>query len=339
MCLFLSDLPRPSSYYATVDPSARDGVQSPTYIIGENGVKFKLIFFLFNVIILLSFAVVLLMPFFLLGPEYTRSFWSTSWYLPLVFLAAIALIDAYFLIYWRMLTLLEEEKWSELITYLEDQCFRREKLRSQFVRTLVNAYFITNEVSRIEELEKKVREKKPGLLRKLALQFGIPKMLHKNPDDIVRYFEEFKDARVPKREWVRFLYAFGLLMKRENTDGREVLLKLIRESRDPVLRLVALYTVDPFKTIDDEVLSLVDSQRKELSSRFTRQGLEEQMSKQKDNIVVIVLSRLISDALDWLYGGGEAEDPAAYVRETEETAADDTPEKDTPAPDDTEETS
>ena len=32
--------------------------------------KFKLIFFLFNAIILISFAVVLLMPFFLLGQEY-----------------------------------------------------------------------------------------------------------------------------------------------------------------------------------------------------------------------------------------------------------------------------
>ncbi len=264
--------------------------------------KFKLIFFLFNFIILLSFAVVLFMPIILLGPEYTRSFWHSTWYLPLFFLLTIAIIDGYFLVHWRLLNLLEEENWGGLIEYLEEQCLRRERLRSQFVRTLINAYFITNKVSRIELLEKEVREKKPALLKKFALQFGIPKMLHNDPDDIVRYFEEFKDARTSKRNWLRFLYSFGLLMKRENTEGREVLLGIIRETKDPVLRLLSIYTIDPFKTVDDEVLSLVRRGREELSSRYGRSALEREMNKQRDNVAVIVLGRLVSDALDWLYG-------------------------------------
>ncbi len=279
--------------------------------------KFKLIFFLFNAIILLSFLVVLLMPLILLGPEYTRTFWSSSWYLPLIFLVAIALIDAYFVAHWRLLSLLEEENWQGLIDYLEQQCLDKEKLRSQFVRTLINAYFITNTVSRIEELEKKVRAKKPAQLRKFALQFGIPKLLHNDPDDIVSYFEEFKDARVPNRQWIRFLYAFGLLMKRENTDGREILLQIIRETKEPILELVSLYTVDPFKTIDDEVLSLVQQHKDRLTERYSREALEKEMSKQRDNVVVIILGKLITDALDWLYGTEPAGgDTAAQTDET-----------------------
>ena len=269
--------------------------------------KFKLIFFLFNAIILLSFLVVLLMPLILLGPEYSRTFWSSSWYLPLIFLAAIALIDGYFIAHWRLLSLLEEENWQGLIDYLEEQCLRKNKLRSQYVRTLINAYFITNKVSRIEELEKKVREKKPAQLRKFALQFGIPKLLHNDPEDIVSYFREFKDARVPLRQWIRFLYAFGLLMKRENTDGREILLQIIRETKEPILELVSLYTVDPFKTIDDEVLTLVEQHRRGLNERFSRGALEKEVSKQRDNVVVIILSKLITDALDWLYGAESEE--------------------------------
>ncbi len=280
----------------------KDGVQSLTYIIGENGVKFKLIFFLFNFIILLSFAVVLFMPIILLGPEYTRTFWSSTWYLPLFFLLTIGAIDGYFLAHWRLLTLLEEENWGELIEYLEEQCLRKGRLSGQFVRTLINAYFITNNVSRIEFLEKELREKKPALVKKFALQFGIPKMLHNDPDDIVRYFEEFKDAHTPKRDWLRFLYSFGLLMKRENTEGREVLLGIIRNTKDPVLRLLSIYTIDPFKTVDDEVLSLVGKGREELSSRYSRTALEREMNKQRDNVALLVLGRLVSDALDWLYG-------------------------------------
>ncbi len=282
--------------------------------------KFKLIFFLFNAIILLSFIVVLLMPLILLGPEYTRSFWSSSWYLPLIFFAAIGAIDGYFIAHWKLLTLLEEENWDGLIAYLEEQCLRREHLRGHFVRTLINAYFITNRVSKIEDLEKKIREKKPALLRKFALQFGVPKLLHNNPDDIVRYFAEFKDKRGDDSHWIRFLYAFGLLMKRENTEGREVLLRLIRENKDPVLDLVSLYTVDPFKTIDDEVLSVVQEHKGRLTARYTKEGLKKEIGKRRDNVVVIILNKLLFDALDWLYGAEvESEDeesrPEAATRD------------------------
>lgn len=264
--------------------------------------KFKLIFFLFNTIILLSFIIVLLMPFFLLGPEYTRTFWSSSWYLPVVFFVVIALIDGYFIAHWRLLSLLEEENWTGLVEYLEEQCIQRGRLGTQFVRTLINAYFITGAVSRIEELEKVVREKRPKLLHKFALQFGVPRMLHNNPDDMVSFFGEYKNRRHPKRLWIRFLYAFGLLMKRENIDGREELLEVAKEVKSPILSLVSIYTLEPFRTIDDEVLTLVDRKKSELSSRFSRDALEKEMSKERENVVVVILGKLIGDALDWLYG-------------------------------------
>ncbi|MFO7849166.1 MAG: hypothetical protein R6V67_04315 [Spirochaetia bacterium] len=245
------------------------------------------------------------MPLFLLGPEYTRTFWSSSWYLPLIFFAVIALIDGYFIAHWRLLSLLEEENWAGLIKYLEDQCIRRSRLRTQFVRTLINAYFITGNVSSIEDLEEVVRKKKPKLLYKFALQFGVPKMLHQNPDDIVTFFQEFKDRRHPKRLWIKFLYAFGLLMKRENIEGREVLLETAKEAKSPILSLVVLYTLEPFRTIDDEVLTLVDKKKSELSSLYSRDRMEKEITKERENVVVVILSKLISDALDWLYGTEE----------------------------------
>jgi hypothetical protein len=251
------------------------------------------------------------MPLIMLGPEYSATFWSSSWYLPIVFFLIIGLIDGYFILHWRLLVLLEKEDWHGLVEYLETEVYQKEKLWTQFVRTLINAYFVTSKVSAIEELEKKLRSKKPRLLRKFALQLGIPKILHDEADDLIAFFGEFKDQKVPKANWVRFLYAFGILMKQRHSEGREELLAVAKSNRDPVLQLVTLYTLEPFRTSDDEVLSLIRTERSRLTDKYSRQELRREIEKRRENIVVLVLSRLIDDSIDWLYGEQESPETAS----------------------------
>ncbi len=268
--------------------------------------KFKLIFGLFNAIIVISFLIILFMPLIMLGPEYSATFWSSSWYLPIVFFVVIGIIDGYFLLHWRLLILLEKEDWQGLVSYLEEQIYRKEKLRIQFVRTLINAYFVTSRVSSIEKLEQKLREKRPRLMRKFALQLGIPKILHDQADDLVAFFGEFKEQKVARADWVRFLYAFGLLMKQRHSEGREELLAVAKSTRDPILQLVTVYTLEPFKSSDDEVLSLISAERRRLAEKYSRQDFRKEVDKRRENIVVLVLSRLIDDSLDWLYSEEES---------------------------------
>jgi hypothetical protein len=268
-------------------------------------VKFKLIFALFNAIIIISFLIILFMPLIMLGPEYSATFWSSSWYLPILFFLIIAVIDGYFLLHWRLLVLLEKEDWSALVDYLEDQIYNKGHIRTQFVRTLINAYFVTSRVSSIEKLENTLREKKPKLLRKFALQLGIPKILHDDAEDLISFFGEFKEQKVPRTDWVRFLYAFGILMKRRHSEGREELLTVSKTTRDPVLQLVTLYTLEPFRTTDDEVLSRIKEVGGRLAEKYSREKFRQEIEKRRENVVVLVLSRLIDDSLDWLYGDSE----------------------------------
>jgi hypothetical protein len=283
-------------------------------------VKFKVIFGLFNAIIIISFLIILFMPLIMLGSEYSATFWSTSWYLPVLFFLIIGIIDGYFLLHWRLLVLLEKEDWHGLVDYLEEQIYTRGKTRTQFVRTLINAYFVTSRVSSIDRLEAHLREKQPRLLRKFALQLGIPKILHEEADDLVRFFGEFKEQRVAKADWVRFLYAFGILMKRRHSEGREELLAVSKSTRDPVLQLITLYTLEPFRTSDDEVLSRLQEERTRLTEKYSRNDFRREIEKRRENIVVLVLSRLIDDSLDWLYGE-DREESSAEVAEASGDAA------------------
>jgi hypothetical protein len=92
-----------------------------------------------------------------------------------------------------------------------------------------------------------------------------------------------------------------MLMQREHLEGREELLELSNKVRDPVLLLLVIYTLDPFRTLDDEVLEKTDRLKKELSTRYTRELMEKKIQKNRANIAVVVMAPIFSDALAWLY--------------------------------------
>ncbi|MGC9311127.1 MAG: hypothetical protein ACP5IA_00440 [Sediminispirochaetaceae bacterium] len=263
--------------------------------------KFKLIFLLFNVLILLSFAVVIIMPVMMLGPDYPISLWSTTWYLPALFILIIIAIDSYFFINWRLFSLLEAENWTELVDFLEGKIFQKGTIQTSYVRILIQSYFVTGNVRKIEPLEQHLREKRPALLRKFALELGMPKVLHKEHNDMVAFFGEFSDKNVPHRRWIRFLHAFGVIMKREHAEGREMLLELSREVREPILKALIMYTLDPFRTLDNEVLDQVDQMKEEMQAKYSRQHLERELDRHKDNIAMIVMAPIIRDAIVWLF--------------------------------------
>ena len=271
--------------------------------------KFKLIFVVFNILILLSFAVVLIMPVMMLGPDYSMTLWSTNWYLPVLFLLVIIAIDAYFFINWQLFSLLEAENWTGLVNFLEEKVLRRGKFQANHVRTLIQAYFVTGNVSKLEPLEAMLREKRPKLVKKFALELGMPKVLHKDHADMVDFFGEFRGQKVPNEQWVRFLHAFGVLMQKEHSEGREELLVLAREVKEPLLKVLVLYTLDPFRTIDDEVLDEVDKQKGEMAGKFTEERLLKELDRNRGNIATVVMAPLIKDSITWLFkaAGKESE--------------------------------
>lgn len=264
--------------------------------------KFKIIFLLFNILILLSFAIVVFMPFIMLGTEYSTTFWASSWYLPAVFLLIVLGIDAYFFMNWKLFVLLEEENWLAVVEYLEGTVLKKGRMRVLDVRTLIHSYYVTGNVSKVADVEKALREHKPSLLKRFILELGMPRVLKRDHAETVRFFEEFRGQRVPNELWVKFFHAFGMLMQREHLEGREELLKLSNKVKDPVLLLLVIYTLDPFRTLDDEALGRVERLKKELSTRHTREFMEKKIQKGKGNIAVVVMDPILSDALAWLYG-------------------------------------
>lgn len=263
--------------------------------------KFKIIFIFFNIVILLSFLVIFFMPLFILGGEYAASFWQKSWYLPLLFLLVVGGIDSYFLFNWKLFTCLEQEDWEGVITFTEERLYRRERIGRLGVRVLINAYLLKNRLDDINRLEEWLKEKKPRLHSFFVLPLGIPKLLRTDAEALEFYYGPLRGERRNDRDWFQFLYAFALLMQQRRDEAAREFEAVFSLDPSPVVLILALYSLEPFGREDDRIASLVSEKSGTLKRRYSRAALERDVRKSREQLLPVILGKMINDAIAWLY--------------------------------------
>lgn len=265
--------------------------------------KFKAVFILFNAVVLLSFLFIFLMPLFFLGWQYTQLFWAENWYLALIFVAILAGLNGYFISNWKLFTFLEREDWNALATYLEERVFEKKLFRGQEIRLLIHSYIALNRPSEVKKIEATLREEKPPLLDRFALAFGVPHLLSNNGEEMVSYFGEMKDrAPQSKRPWARWGYGFGLMLSGRTEEAKPVLQEVVEDAGDPLLELVGLYLLDAFREHDEEIRALINERREAMRKRQEREKVERLLERNRGELHILVVSKLIQSALDWCYG-------------------------------------
>jgi len=276
--------------------------------------KFRTIFALFNTVILLSFLFVFFLPFFLLGAEYSLTFWKDNWYLAAFFIAVLAVLNTFFLANWKVFILVENEDWNALSTHLVERIFAKKRYGNREVGLLVNAYLLQNDSTGIERLEAELGARRPELLRKNAVLFGVTYLLRNRPAEAESFLAPYLDAKDARsREWLRFDYAFSLVLQRRAADAL-VYLREGAASKDAVLSLLSAYLLGSIgvATIPGgfdspealELRSLTGSVRERLSKRFPAGKWEREIERAKNEVHIVILSKLIDDASRWLRENG-----------------------------------
>ncbi|OQY32642.1 MAG: hypothetical protein B6241_10435 [Spirochaetaceae bacterium 4572_59] len=265
--------------------------------------KFKTIFFLFNGIILFSFLFIALMPLFVLGGEYTMIFWEENWFLAVIFLLFISVLDSYFIINWKMFSLLESEDWPGLTAYLEQQIYEKNRITHKNVRMMVNTSLTISNLDKISRLEKEIREKKPEWMSRYGTMLGIPYLLNQNHEEGKAFFKDcLNKAKVAESFWLQWCYSFILLSGKEVDEAESYLKDLGKQEKDPVLQMLSLYlykstTGDPVKL--DEMKPLKEA----FLTKFpTRKSLDRVLNKTRsNNVTVLLLSSILDDSLNWMF--------------------------------------
>lgn len=264
--------------------------------------KLKTVFIVFNVIIVLSFLFVFFLPAMFLGWEYTTVFWRGNWYLAVLFLAVLVVLNLYFGVNWRLFTALEAEDWASVITVLESRLESKRRITGGNVRLLINAYVVNGKPERIRELEVRVRAERPQLVRKHALLFGLPYILGNNGAEIAAFFAAFR-SDVPTDPWVEWYYAFGLMMEQSVEEAATVLKGVAARKDQPVVQALSLYLLDAMRARDAELEHVVDEGKSAFLKRMERAAWLAAVERGRGEVHVLVLSKLLNDVGQWLYGG------------------------------------
>jgi len=274
--------------------------------------KFKTIFIIFNIIIVFSFLVIFLMPLFFLGGIQFGDFFRGNWYIVIIFAATLLVFNAYFAYNWRLFRLLENEDWKGLIDFLERQVYDKNRLTRAYVRLLINTYLVTSDPEAILRLKNRVLNLKPRLMRRFALPLGLPYLLLGRPAEAESYFGKYLEEKgVADRDWIRWNYGFCLMQLKQWKGAREEFQAVVDATRKPILTLLSFYLMESVPDLGPEEERRLDAEKARLADRYDRRSWNRYVERRRGDLNVLVFSKLIEEATDWLFGAA-----AGRVEET-----------------------
>jgi hypothetical protein len=270
--------------------------------------KFRTIFILFNVVVISSFLFIFFLPLALLGPEPSLAFWKGNWYLALLFLALIAGLNSFFLLNRKTFSLVEREDWGGLSAHLVGLMFPKGRFRSGRVRLLVNAYLLQSDIEGIERLEAELAAKRPDVLRKNALLFGVTRLLRSKTAEAEEFFAPYLGAKdVDSRDWLRFDYGFSLVLQKKFAAALPYL-EGGSASRDAVLCLLSAYLLGsigaaslPEGSGREAAAAKAEGTRSKLRKRYSSARWSKEVDRAKSEVHIVILSKLVDDAGRWLF--------------------------------------
>ncbi len=266
--------------------------------------KFKIIFVSFNILIIFSFLIVFIFPVLMFGEDYSLQFLLESWYLGLIFILLLLIINILYFFNKKFLGFLEAENWPELKSFLELKIFKQKKYRMIYIKMYINSCIAVSKINDIERLEKNLRTDKPKLVAKLAFELGLPYILKNDPVQMKSFFGEFLLSDTAYSNWIQWNYCFALLMLNETEDAVKLLKKLAVDDRDPVLQLLSLYMLNPFRS-DENISSILEQGKNGLIRKGTKESMINEAGKQHDNIQILFFKKVYNEAVDWLFSGQE----------------------------------
>ena len=272
--------------------------------------KFKSIFILFCLTLLLFLAVLVFMPLMILGPSLSESFWRINWPLILILVVLFIAFNIFYFSNRKLFLLLEKEDWPALVRYLEDRVIQKGKYSSRLVRLLANSYLVLSDSQAVMSLESKVALAKPSLIDTNVLIFGTARILGQDISGAIRFYQLRKDTVKPYlKDWVHWYHGFSLLLNRQYEEAGGEFSVLSRISKDGVVAALSSYFLS--ETIASALPERWQEFRDTASAGRERvlktlpelKNWKREVSRLSTEIHAAALSKYMEETGRWLYGG------------------------------------
>ena len=269
--------------------------------------KFQSVFIIFNVLLIILFAIICITPALFLESALVMAFWQTNWFILLILFIALAGFDIFYLFNRKLYALLEKEDWPALATYLEEKVIQNGKYTPRLVRLLANAYLVLSDSPGVMSLENKAVMAKPALVEKNALVFGTARILGKDTAGAIHFFETRMNSAHPKiRQWIQWYYGFAMLLNRQNEKALDEFSRLAVTCDDAVITGLAAYFLHTIRThvpdkSDSYAVSAMNGRERVLKSLPEKKNWVAETGKIIAEIHIAVISKYIDEAGHWIY--------------------------------------
>lgn len=253
--------------------------------------RFKSIFWLFNIVVLLALVSISVASLFILEKNSAALFWNSMWFLILIFILMIGALDFYFIRNWSLFSFLENEDWPALLAWLEERLYIKGKINKPYANLLINTALSVSNLDAVKKLETEIRRRKPELLRSLGVSLGIPVLLEQNWKAINEYFTPLaEDPKTRRRDWARWCRALA-----SGEDGVGELFELL-DGKDGSVRLLSVQLLDQYKEkLTKDQFDELTRNRTDLKNVLKGQAGERILQKSReDHLMAVVLSSKVN---------------------------------------------
>ncbi|MDR2478821.1 MAG: hypothetical protein LBD48_05850 [Treponema sp.] len=267
--------------------------------------KFKSIVIIFNIIILFLLSAVTVLPGLFFGSSMAVMFLETAWPLAVVLGISFAALNIFFLVNCRLFMLLEREDWPALAHYLETH--NRGYRSSRRVRLLINSCLVMNDLAGILRLENRIAVARPALLEANALIFGAVRILGGDAPGAVRFFQIRLEKSQGKRSgWIRWYYAFSLLLEKSFEKAEAEFGRLISISTDVLITGLSAFflsqVLPQYSFNQAECRKRAGEGRERVKKALKdREKWKKEAAKVETEVYIAIIKKYMEEAGVWLF--------------------------------------
>ncbi|MDR1869228.1 MAG: hypothetical protein LBQ82_04500 [Treponema sp.] len=271
--------------------------------------KFKYLIIAFSIILVLILLTLALLPMFIAGPESAASLRYITLPLLLSMSTILVCLGIYFLLNYRLFSLLEREDWPALAYYLEQKIFVKNRYSVSKVRLLASSYMVISDYASVLKLENKTLHAKPAVVEKNALVFGSARILGGKNEDAAAFFKTHLDKgriKGKEREWIRLFYGFSNLLGGAFSKAEPEFLTLAVSSRDALITGLSAYFLEKNLVKNslkpEDCRSASKNGRSRVLETLKNAGnWDNEVKKMAAEIHVTIIRKYVDEAGKWIF--------------------------------------
>ena len=226
----------------------------------------------------------------------------------LAFMAALLIgLSVYFILNYRLLSLLEREDWPALAYYLEHLIYEKGRYTYRNVRLLASSYLVISDYKSVLKLENKTQLVKPVLIGKIALIFGAARILDGNRQEAASFFiSHLNTCKKTDKEWVNWFIGFTQLLAGSYPAAEAEFLSMSVSSKDAIISGLSAYFLDSAlekrSLAPDKCKNISQTGRERVIKAVKNStGWKKETGKAGSDIHIAIIRKYIEEAGEWIF--------------------------------------